>query len=278
MTTAQKIIKYLAIAFAIFLIFTIISGILSGIYGLITGLGLIESNNADKGGKYLSIVEWDQYDEAIKKLNIDVNYSNFTIKESDTIKIESNINDIDCKQNGNTLEIKEKNHIRFNFGTVDSTREIILYIPRDLILESSNISTGSGRVNIEYIHSEDLDLNLGAGETTIKELNVKHAKIDTGAGDFKIENGNINDLDFNQGVGETDIRVKLTGKNKFNMGIGTLKIHLLNNKDDYKINVDNGIGNVKIDGKDVSDNETIGNGQNHISISGGIGEIYVDFI
>lgn len=31
MTTAQKIIKYCAIAFAIFLIVTIVSGILSGI-------------------------------------------------------------------------------------------------------------------------------------------------------------------------------------------------------------------------------------------------------
>ena len=278
MTTAQKIIKYLAIAFAIFLIFTIISAVLSVVYGLITGLGLIRGNNADEEAKDLSIVEWNQCDEAIRNLNIDINYSNFTIKESDTFKIESNIDNIDCRQNGNKLEIKEKNHIRFNFGTVDNTRKIILFIPRDLILESVNINTGSGRVNIEYIHSENLNLNLGAGETTIERLSIEQAKIDTGAGDFRIENGNINNLDFNQGVGKTDIKVKLTGKNKFSMGIGTLKMILLDKKDDYKIKVEKGIGDVKINGNDVSDNETIGNGQNYISISGGIGEIYVDFI
>ena len=40
MTSAQKVIKYIAIAFAIFLIITIISSILSGIYALSNILGL----------------------------------------------------------------------------------------------------------------------------------------------------------------------------------------------------------------------------------------------
>ena len=44
MTTAQKIIKYLALSFAVFLTVTIISAILSGIYGLISALGLIKSD------------------------------------------------------------------------------------------------------------------------------------------------------------------------------------------------------------------------------------------
>ena len=41
MTTAQKVIKYLATAFAVFLIITIISAILSGGYALLSALGLI---------------------------------------------------------------------------------------------------------------------------------------------------------------------------------------------------------------------------------------------
>ena len=36
MTTGKKIIKYLSMAFAIFLTFTIISGITNGIYSLIS--------------------------------------------------------------------------------------------------------------------------------------------------------------------------------------------------------------------------------------------------
>ena len=40
MTTAQKVIKYLALAFAAFLIVSIISGILSALYALSGVLGL----------------------------------------------------------------------------------------------------------------------------------------------------------------------------------------------------------------------------------------------
>lgn len=40
MSIAQKIIKYLALAFAIFLIVTIFSGILTGIYTMSNILGL----------------------------------------------------------------------------------------------------------------------------------------------------------------------------------------------------------------------------------------------
>ena len=40
MTTTQKIIKYLALSFAIFLIVTIISGILGALYALSVVLGL----------------------------------------------------------------------------------------------------------------------------------------------------------------------------------------------------------------------------------------------
>ena len=44
MTTAQKIIKYMATAFAVFLIVTIISAILSGGYALLSAFGLIHKN------------------------------------------------------------------------------------------------------------------------------------------------------------------------------------------------------------------------------------------
>ena len=45
MTSIQKVIKYVATAFAIFLIITIISGILTGGYAILSALKLISSNN-----------------------------------------------------------------------------------------------------------------------------------------------------------------------------------------------------------------------------------------
>ena len=49
MKTSQKVIKYCAIAFAIFLIVTIISVILSVIYGLASALGLKKETTNETG-------------------------------------------------------------------------------------------------------------------------------------------------------------------------------------------------------------------------------------
>ena len=46
MTTAQKVIKYIATAFAIVLIASIISGILTGGFAILNALGLIHTNDS----------------------------------------------------------------------------------------------------------------------------------------------------------------------------------------------------------------------------------------
>ena len=45
MTQAQKVIKYLALAFALFLIVIIISSITFGIYTTVNILGLVDNND-----------------------------------------------------------------------------------------------------------------------------------------------------------------------------------------------------------------------------------------
>ena len=79
------------------------------------------------------------------------------------------------------------------------------------------------------------------------------------------------------GIGEINLTAKLTGKNEINAGIGNLNIELTGNEEDYKIQTNKGIGTVKIDGKEMSDGQKYGEGENHIDIDGGIGNIKVKF-
>ena len=67
MNTTQKIIKYLAIAFAVFLIVTIISAILTGLYALSNVLGLRNDNETIGEMKTIEIEE-----SQITTLDIDV--------------------------------------------------------------------------------------------------------------------------------------------------------------------------------------------------------------
>lgn len=267
MTTAQKIIKYCAIAFAIFLIVTIISGILSGIYGLASAIGLKKGTTNETGSINLE-------GDLTAYLDVDVAYSNLNIKVGKEFLAQTNNENIQCKQDGNRLKIKEKN---LKWFAKDSDGNLTIYIPEDLKLEEIKINTGAGKVNIESLMTQKLRLNLGAGEVRIGSINADEADIDTGAGKFTIESGNINNLDFDMGVGETNLTAKITGKSEIDTGIGAFTLKLLESEEYYKFKVNKGIGDITIGGKSISDNQKIGNGENFIDISGGIGKIKIDF-
>ena len=110
MTNAQKIIKYLAIAFAIFLIVTIISTITATLFALSGILGLkkdIEKNINSE------MVTTDFENTDISTLYIDIEFTNLTIKNGELLKIETDNSNIICNQDNKKLLIKEKNKMLF---------------------------------------------------------------------------------------------------------------------------------------------------------------------
>jgi len=231
MTTAQKIIKYLAVAFAIFLIMTIISAILSVILALsgILGLKTAVQNSSTE------LIATTFENAEIDTLNIDIAFTNLTIKQGEILKIETDNSNIDCKQKNQELHLEEKDYKWFSYNNVE--KELILYIPEDLEFEKVKINAGAGKVTIL--------------------------------------SGKINDLDFDMGVGEANITADLLGKSEINAGVGELNINLQGEKESYKIKADKRIGSIKIDGKEVANGEVYGDGKNYIEIDGGIGSINI---
>ena len=95
-------------------------------------------------------------------------------------------------------------------------------------------------------------------------------------GKFEIRDGRINNLDFDAGIGDVYIKSKLEGSNKIDTGVGKVTLDLIGR--DYKLSVEKGIGTILIDNKKAVNNETFGNGKNHVLISGGVGEIEVNYV
>lgn len=268
MTTAQKIIKYVAIAFAMFLIVTIASGILSGVYGLASAIGLREG----KGAGEMKTIDFENSEVAT--LDIDISFTNLIIKNGDSLRAETNNSSINCKQNYQNLQIKEKDT---GFLEKSESGDLIVYVPEDLEFETIKINTGAGKVNIENLSAKELEIKLGAGETQIKNLNVtKNCKIDGGAGKASILSGTIKDLDLDMGIGETNVNAVLSGKNDIDAGIGNLNITLIGDESDYKIKMNKGIGSARINEMNIKDNPIWGDGENYIEIDGGIGNIKIE--
>ena len=265
MNTFQRIVKYCAVAFAVFLIVSIIGGI-CGAVGIVTGL---------TRGSVAGQMQTYSVSSRIESLDLDISAAALKIASGDSFSLESNHKYLTVKEDNGTLRISEK---RLNFGVSSEGVTVTLTVPAGFTFEDASIETGAGKVDIAALSANTLTLELGAGETDIGSLNVRtRADISTGAGKLTIRDGRLNDLSMELGVGKLDLRARLTGECQVDFGIGDGNLTLLGSREDYRIELDKGIGDATLDGMKMADGSTYGGGANHIDIEGGIGAIRIDF-
>jgi len=268
MSETQRIIKYIATAFAIFLIFSILSGIMYGIISISSIFG--NNENANKELENLNLTN--------NTLILDIEVSNvdISIKQGDEFKAETNNQYIKTKQKDNKLYITEEKHSWFSKR--DGSK-LVVYVPSDYIFDSVSIENGASKIDIDSLSCKKLYMDLGAGKVTINNILVLNkAEIDGGAGEINIENGSLNNLDLDMGIGKLSLISQITGESEIDAGIGNVNLNLLGNLNEYKIILDKGIGKCSVDGKNIKGSTYYGNGSNVIDIDGGVGSIQVDFI
>ena len=272
MTTTQKIIKYLAIAFALFLVISIFS--------IIFGLSreIIISINSDKKDSKL-LEEYTTISNNVNNIEsfkIDISNDDIEIKEGE--KFEVKTNDPDVKFYHENSKVKIKTDKTFSWHLSNSSRgTIIIYLPNEFNISELDLNLGAGKIDIDKIFVETLLMDLGAGTMTAKEINVyEKATINGGAGNINIYSGTINNLNLKLGAGNASIESDLTGSNTLTTGVGKLNLGLSRSKDNYKFDISKGLGNIILNDFDVSEDILIGDGETKIKISGAVGNIIIN--
>ena len=266
MTTAQKVIKYCAIAFAVFLIVSIIGGII----GAVSSFSFI-FNAKDAVGEMQTYAVTD----AVENLEIDLSGAQLEVKTDDNFSVKSNHKYLKLENTDGSLLIKEDHPV---FGFHSEGALVILTVPEDFAFNKVTISAGAREVKADTLLSEKLSLNLGAGEVHIDKLvATTRATINSGAGELNIGGGELADLDFDMGVGEANLQSRLTGDCDIDYGVGELNLTLIGTADDYRISLDKGAGKATLDGVKMSDDVVYGDGENSIEIDGGVGDMKIEF-
>lgn len=274
MSEGQRVIKYIAIAFAIFLTVNIIGGIITAFACIVgvTGITNQISTNSE------NMVNFSENYTGIEEIQIECKLSNLTIKEGKEFKVEATTteNKFECENKEGILKIKEKEFKLFWNNVNDSN--ITVYIPENIKLTNIKIETGAGKVELEKLFSDKLKLDLGAGSVKISDINVeKEAQINGGVGKGIIENSVFNNLDLDCGVGEFEMTGKLIGNTDIDCGVGRLEVNLIGNEDDYKIAAKKGLGNFTINSKEIQNDSEYGNGENYIKIDAGVGSTTIKY-
>ena len=268
MNSVQKVIKYLALAFAIFLSISIIGGIITGL----TGVSYIFSGRESE-----AVGEMQVYpiEGEIFSLSVDLSGAQLKIQTADKFSVESNHNYISVNSEKGQLCINETKKL-FSFYPKGVT--VILNIPEGFVFDEATVETGAGEVEIDSLSADVLKLSLGAGEAEIKNLTANsRTDIDGGAGELKIDGGWLCNLELDMGVGELTLKSRIEGQSQVDYGVGETNLTLLGNREDYKIEIDKGIGEAKLCGESMQDDSVYGAGENRIEIDGGIGSINIGF-
>lgn len=270
MTTGQKVIKYCAIAFAVFLIVSIVAAVTGAVAGVSYWFG-------DRKGEASGKMQTHNIEEEITALDIDIGAAELTVATGDSFSVESDSEDMTVRTENGTLKIQEKSRWHF-FGSRHAA-VVRLTLPKDAEFASIKLNTGAGRVSADTLTADDISLNLGAGEVRIGTLNAgKRAEIESGAGQLTVGGGEMNDADIDLGVGQAVITARLTGKCKLEYGVGECRLNLIGTRDDYRISLDRGPGSATVDGNSLADGAQYGNGTTEVEIDGGIGALTVRFV
>lgn len=262
MSNIQKAIKIGAICFAVFIIISIVNGILFGI-SLLGGLDNQAYHKVDFSENY----------QNVQKMILDISNAEIIIQSGSKLMVEAtNVSDnFSSNAKDETLYVKEKKH----FWSSKKTGKIVITVPPNSNLEELRISSGAGKIELTDLTINKAVLSQGAGLLKIENCVFLESTIDGGAGELNITSSILQNLDLNAGVGKVLIEGDIVGKSKIDCGIGEVKLKL-DQKEKYNFDIEKGIGSIRIDGEDYG-NTKYGSGPNEVEIDGGIGSVQIDF-
>lgn len=229
--------------FAYILAIFLIVSIISFMYGLMWFFVEILNNNIKNNVKIennlnTEVIDVNLEKENIKKLDIDLNYTDLNILKGEELKFESSDKSIDIKEENNEVKITEKNiNPKIHFGiNINKKNTLNIYIPENMQFEDVKINAGVGTIKIENLKTDNLKLEGGVGNIFIK------TKVDNMA--------------------------------KIEAGVGKINLNILNDPKDFNLKIEKGLGQIYFNDNKLEE-EQIGNGKVKFEIEGGVGKIEI---
>lgn len=275
MNGLQKVIKYCAMAFAIFLSVVIFGSIIAAITGVATGIAGINYLTEDKERINLSEQYTETEIEALKLQNILVDCNAYiTVQRGDVLSVEATnvTEDYKIKCAGGKLSVvqeeKDFEGFRFIIGNWDKEmqEQVVLTIPESFVSNQVVIHSGSGKVSVTEVTAERMELDSGSGSVEIADVTADTLRVDSGSGKVSLNGVNATESVFITGSGSVKGEDVSLGKLNVNSGSGAVRLRNLTARD---VRLDSGSGAVELAGIITGDCEfETGSGSTTVAVDG----------
>ena len=234
MTEMQKIIKYCALALAIFLIFIIVTTIANVGYNILEKTDLINNSNSKLLKNNIVI---SNNESEIREIDIDIKSSNIILKTAKNFKVETNNKDIKYSYEDGKVLIKQNNVNKWYFNKNNNSK-LIFYIPSEISLEKINLNNNVGDVKIDFEKISNLNIDLDVGDIFVKSMLSGKNIIKSNIGDINLKLSLKQEdykFEFDKDIGE----VKLNNNNN-------IKRDIITGNSNNNLKIKTNIGDIKI--------------------------------
>ncbi len=270
-------IKYFAIGLAMLIICSMVMAVVKvgeGIGYMMGFWGGLDRNGVENS-EWVEEVLLDEAPGVFETLSLDLKTTSVQIRPGERFGVKASGDVIEVRQNGKMVMIEEKGSGEF-WNWPRDERMTTVTVPAGK-LKKLELNAGAGRVLLEGVKVEILDLELGAGKTELSQVvATSSADIDAGVGLLTMKDAVFNDLDLDMGVGKVELSGKLTGSNTIEAGVGKLEMKLAGDGNDYQMKVEKGLGALTLNGVTMNEDAEWGNAGAKVNVHGGVGAIEIE--
>ncbi len=252
MNGVQKVVKYCAMAFAIFLSVVILGSIVAFISGMTTGI-MIESGMSEELER-INLSEQYTKEEieqlGIREILIDCN-AEITVEQGEVLSIDAyNVTEkykIQC--NGGQFSIVQDTdgfHVFSWFQDATEREEVVVRIPESFDSEKVTVDSGSGKVSVANVTTGQFIIDSGAGSVSVENVVAAKTTIDSGSGSIFVKNCSAEKTELYSGSGKVTVEDTVLGKCKLDTGSGSVRMDRITSTD---MILDSGTGKVEMDGR-----------------------------
>lgn len=240
MSGIQKIIKIFAMAFAIFLSFTIISSLIAAAY---LTLNVVSNNSFRLSGDSFSFSlgsttertsfseQWTK--EEIEEQKLESIYvkcsSRIVLKKGEVLSVaatevpETYL--LSCRDGEISLTDGRDNHgINFSFFSESLSDAVVtITIPDDFVAKRIELHSGSGKLSAEDMECDRLFVDGGSGAIELSRISCNEFDLDTGSGHAELNDVVAFNTSMDTGSGSLEIRECKLGNLMIEGGSGRLE-------------------------------------------------------
>ena len=243
----------------------------NNIFSYVTNVGM----KKEQAGPLVS----DQYDLAVENnraaINVDGSYMDFTLQKGDSwgasysgvewLKPELDVTEEDGVTKLVFTQPDAAGRKLNKYYNLNSSLTIM--VPENVSFTDLNITLNLGDLDMTDVKADQVELNLDLGDLDVENCNVGTFTSNMDMGDTTIQKTELKNADINASMGDIEVTDSEFKDMKLTADMGEITVKSAVSLDDYRIDADVSMGDVKVNGKNYSDD---------YSQKGNAGELIVD--